>query len=95
MTIVPGDYAIMTGGWRPVVVAVISVTEKTVTCKEDGYRERRFSKSNVVAYGSDKGCLEKAVERMVSATAEGNRRRAAADKWTRDEHDKIAKEAMA
>jgi len=95
MVIKVGDYAIWHGSYRPVVVAITTITEKQVRFKEGIYRERRGDKSQILAYGPDKERLERAVEKMVSASSEANRRRSAAAQYERDEIARIAKEAMA
>jgi len=95
MTIKVGDYAIWHGSYRPVVVTITAVTEKQVRFKEGAYRERRGDKPQVLAYGADREKLERAVEKMISASSEANRRRSAAGQYERDEIARIAKEAMA
>jgi len=95
MTLKAGDFALWTGTWRPVVVEITAVTEKMVRLKEGAHRERRGDKAHVIAYGSDRQKLDKAVEKIVSVTAEANRRRSAAGQYERDEIARIAKEAMA
>ena len=95
MTLKAGDFALWTGSYRPVVVEITAVTEKTVRLKEGTHRERRGDKSHVIAYGSDKTKLDRAVEKVISATAEAQRRRLAASQYERDEIARIAKEAMA
>jgi len=95
MTLQPGHYAIWNGSYRPVVVEITTVTDKTVRLKESGHRERRGDKSQVLAYGPDRAALEKAAARMVSAMSEANRRRSAAGIYERSEIARIAKEAMA
>lgn len=95
MTLKVGDYAIWHGGYRPVVVAITTITEKQVRYKEGICRERRGDKAQILAYGSDREKLERAVERMVSASSEASRRRNAASQYECDEIARIAKEAMA
>jgi len=95
MTIKPGDYALWLGSYRPVVVSITAVTDKTVRLKEGEYRERRGDKASIAAYGPDPKPLERAAAQMISATAEAHRRRAAAGVWEREQHARIAKELMA
>ena len=94
MTLQAGHYAVWNGGYRPIVVEITAVTDKTVRLKEPNYRERRGDKSQVLAYGPDRAALEKATERMVSAMSEANRRRSAAGQYERDEIARIAKDVM-
>jgi len=95
MTIKVGDFAIWNGGYRPTLVEITAITDKTVRLKEGQYRERRGDKAAVLAYGSDRNKLEKVIERMISVESEANRRQAAAGQWKRDEIARLSKEAMA
>ena len=95
MTIEVGHYAIWTGGYRPVIVTITAVTDKTVRFKEGNFRERRGDKHAVKAHGADREKLEKAIERMISASSEGARRQIAASEYVRTEHNRIIQEAMA
>lgn len=97
MSIQVGDYAIHRDPYRPRLVRIVKVTDKTVKMDVFDYigRPATASKHMIAAYGPDKAKLEKAVERMVSAKAERSRRAAAATAWLESEMDKIAKEAMA
>lgn len=94
MTLTVGHYAIWNGGYRPAIVVITAVTDKTVRIKEGTHRERRGDKSQVLAYGKDRAALEKAAERMISAMSEADRRRSAAGQYERDEIARIAKQVM-
>lgn len=98
MTIKVGDYAIHRDPYRPELVQINKVTEKTVkaTPLEGGgsRRERTMQKHMIAAYGEDRAKLEKAIARMISAKAERTRRARQASIWLEAEMSKIIQEVM-
>lgn len=95
MTIKVGDWAIVIASYKPELVQITKVTEKTVHyVYSQGGKNWRASKQDVSAYGEDRVILERAIERLVSVAAEATRRRIAAGQYERDKSQAIFAEVM-
>jgi len=94
MTPQPNHYAIYTGGFKPVVVRVLGVAGDIATIQEGNHHQLRAQLCDIAAWGNVQAPLDAAVGKMTRATAKGDRMRAKARNWVKDEHARIVREAM-
>ena len=94
MTPQPNHYAIYTGGFKPVVVQIKGIAGDIATIQEGDHHQLRAQLCDIVAWSDVQAPLEAAVGKMTRATAKGDRMRAKARNWVKDENERIAREAM-
>lgn len=94
MTPQPNHYAIYTGGFKPVVVQIKGISANVATVQEGAHRQLRVLLAELPAYGPDKERIETAVKAMIQTALEGDRRRAKARNWVKDENERIVREVM-
>lgn len=94
MTPQPNHYAIYTGGFKPVVVQIRGIAGDIATIQEGDHHQLRAQLCDIVAWGLDKERLEAAVRLMMRVRAQGDRMRAKARNWVKDENERIVREVM-
>lgn len=94
MTPQPNHYAIYTGGFKPVVVQIRGIAGDIATIQEGDHHQLRAQLCDIVAWGPDKERLEAAVRLMMRVRAQGDRMRAKARNWVKDENERIVREVM-
>lgn len=94
MTPQPNHYAIYTGGFKPVVVQIRGIAGDIATIQEGEHHQLRAQLCDIVAYGPDRERLDAAVRLMMKVRAQGDRMRAKARNWVKDENERIVREAM-
>lgn len=94
MTPQPNHYAIYTGGFKPVVVQIRGIAGDIATIQEGDHHQLRAQLCDIVAYGPLQAPMEAAVAKMMKVRAQGDRMRAKARNWVKDENERIAREAM-
>lgn len=86
------DWIVLDSGWRFEVYPLVRATAATVFVI-DGELERRKDISKVKAKNLSRPQAERLAEKLTSARAEMNHRRAAASDWFRDEVQRIIAKA--
>lgn len=94
MTPQPNHYAIYTGGFKPVVVQIKGIAGDIATIQEGDHHQLRAQLCDIVAWGPDRERLESAVRLMMKVRAQGDRMRAKARNWVKDENERIVREVM-
>lgn len=94
MTPQPNHYAIYTGGFKPVVVQIRGIAGDIATIQEGDHHQLRAQLCDIVAWGPNKERLEAAVRLMMRVRAQGDRMRAKARNWVKDENERIVREVM-